>query len=127
MRSHTFRPPLESPLPPPPPRRSRHRNGGSDLGGLLVHRAITDAGDAATEGAADAADAATDAAGTATDDILSALTPEGFDADQLRAFVAESDLNPLQQQAAEALITQGEENPDQIQAIAQQLRAALGL
>ena len=56
-----------------------------------------------------------------------ALTPEGFDADRIRAFLEDSDLNALQKQAVDALITQAEENPDQIQALAEQIRSALGL
>ena len=68
-----------------------------------------------------------DAADEASGGIADALTPDGFDAEQLRSFVDESDLGDLQKQAAKALITQAEENPEQVQGVIDQLKDALGL
>ena len=45
----------------------------------------------------------------------------------LALLVDESDLGVLQKQTVNALITQGEENPDQVQAVIGQIREALGL
>ena len=90
-----------------------------------VNEAVEDATDNVESAVADALGSEEVQAET-MGSLSEALTVEGFDADELRQAVAESDLGIAQSQMAERLITQAVENPDITEVVVEQLRDLLG-
>ncbi len=69
-----------------------------------------------------------DAPAGESDEILAdALTIEGFDPLVIRDAIQNADMSDLSKVALERLVTQAEDNPEQIQSVVGQLREALGL
>ena len=88
--------------------------------------AVTESGEISEEAAA--ANLEHDApAGDPMEVLSQALTADGFDPLAIRDAIKNSDMSALDQTALEALVGTAEENPDQIQAVIEQLRGAFGL
>ncbi len=95
--------------------------------------AVDDAVEEVTDGAADATDGAPDATDEAADATAAAdpaeletlLTPEGFDAERVKALIAESDLSELDQTTLNGAIDAAQDNPDLLEAVLERVQQVL--
>jgi len=89
--------------------------------------AAEDAMEAATDTAGETADTTTDAATESATSITDLLTVENFDADEINTMIDESALGEMQKAELKTAVDAAGDSPEEIEAVIDQIKQAMGL